>query len=960
MDAMTGTSRCPLLIGRDELLDLADRRLDDVEAGRGQFLLVAGEAGIGKTRFLDAIWQKAEERGFLAAGGFVAPQDHDVPAASILDMARSMLRQPRFEALGRELLTLADHVIDGDYVRRRRQLVMDVVDQMLAALPEKTLFVFEDLQWTDDLSLEIIAELARRSRDRKVFMTAGYRTDETLGITLRDYRSRLLTQRIAEEVRLTPLSREDTALVTTLILDTGLPAPREVVDAVYERTDGIPLHIEELLGALSADARANGLAIREATVPDTIEDAVLSRLRHRSPEAQKVAQAGAIIGRCFVPEVLAGIMDVRPETLDEPLQELIDHFVLEPPGARGLYDFRHQLLRDAIYRSVSVGDRRRYHARAGEFGTQLEGHSEIHSSVHFERAGLKRRAFETALSGAREASRMSAHREATDLYRRAVDNMPGDLDAAERGAILDEAAGEAGNVEDHAMAIEMTNLAVEAHLEAGNPVAALFSKGLLVNIDRRECGPMSERLATLEAMNAELDGLPESDLTKLVRADIALSLGISLTDKRDFAAAKAAFEVSRAIGNEVGDPDYVLVADWKEAVMAVIEGDVQGGVEAISRVATGAERDGLEATGVSSYRDAALMAAFAMDYRSAHHWLAAGLRYSDSIEQSHCSHVMRSTSALVSWAEGEWDRAVTESSQAMADRGCRRASEFARHVMGYEAMGRGDLAEAEAILKPALELGESSELIEMILPSLWGLAEVALQSGDPVRAFALAEDALARAVAMGERLLFVPFVVTGVRAAQAAGRPGAGETFLAAAAALLAPIPDVAAPALDHGRGLVALAEGSTGIARDALERAVAGWDAKGRIWEGTWARLDLANTLTRTNRFADALSLAVEARAVASRLNARVLADRADAIQRMARGRVATEEPWRPLTAREFAVAQLVSEGYTNAEIADSLGIAPKTASSHVEHILAKLGASRRAEIASWASAIERSPLPN
>src|SRR5215831_19331108 len=156
MDAMTGTSRCPLLIGRDELLDLADRRLDDVEAGHGQFLLVAGEAGIGKTRFLDAIWQKAEERGFATAGGFVAPQDHDVPAASILDMARSMLRQPAFESLGRELLTLGDHVIDGDYVRRRRQLVMDVVDQVLAAVPDKTLLLFEDLQWTDDLSLEII------------------------------------------------------------------------------------------------------------------------------------------------------------------------------------------------------------------------------------------------------------------------------------------------------------------------------------------------------------------------------------------------------------------------------------------------------------------------------------------------------------------------------------------------------------------------------------------------------------------------------------------------------------------------------------------------------------------------------------------------------------------------------------------------------------------------------------
>ena len=78
-----------------------------------------------------------------------------------------------------------------------------------------------------------------------------------------------------------------------------------------------------------------------------------------------------------------------------------------------------------------------------------------------------------------------------------------------------------------------------------------------------------------------------------------------------------------------------------------------------------------------------------------------------------------------------------------------------------------------------------------------------------------------------------------------------------------------------------------------------------------------------------------------------------------MARGHVADDEPWRPLTAREFAVARLVAEGLTNAEIADSLGIAPKTASSHVEHILAKLGASRRAEIATWASHVDSPSVP-
>jgi DNA-binding CsgD family transcriptional regulator len=321
---------------------------------------------------------------------------------------------------------------------------------------------------------------------------------------------------------------------------------------------------------------------------------------------------------------------------------------------------------------------------------------------------------------------------------------------------------------------------------------------------------------------------------------------------------------------------------------------------------------------------------------------------------------MRATSALTYWAEGDWDASASEAGQAMADRGCRRASELSRHALGYEAMGRGELEKAASILEPALALGEESETLEMILPPMWGLAELVLQAGDPARALEISNDALQRADERSERLLFVPFVVTGVRAAQAAGRPLQAATFLSAAEALLAPIPSVAGPALDHGRGLVALTEGSTGIAREALERAIAGWDARHRVWEGTWARLDLATCLTRTGRFADALSLAIEARGVAARLDSPALADRADALQRLARGRVATEEPWRPLTAREFAVARLVSEGYTNAEIADSLGIAPKTASSHVEHILAKLGASRRAEIATWASAIDRSPLPH
>jgi DNA-binding CsgD family transcriptional regulator len=260
-------------------------------------------------------------------------------------------------------------------------------------------------------------------------------------------------------------------------------------------------------------------------------------------------------------------------------------------------------------------------------------------------------------------------------------------------------------------------------------------------------------------------------------------------------------------------------------------------------------------------------------------------------------------------------------------------------------------------LSAALSVGEESGAVDLVLPPLWGLAEAALLADRPEQAAARCHDAQERARATGERALLVPFVVTGVRAEQAAGRPAEAEAWLAACVEHLLSMPAVARPALDHGKGLVALAAGATGVARHALETAVEGWDERGRVWEATWARLDLANCLTRLNRFADAVALAVEARAVASQLDSRPLAERADALHRMARGHGSVDEPWRPLTAREFEVARLITEGLTNAEIARELSIASKTASSHVEHILAKLGASRRAEIAAWASSVERAP---
>ncbi|HKF85412.1 MAG TPA: AAA family ATPase [Candidatus Limnocylindrales bacterium] len=944
----------PLLVGRDELLQLAERRIQEVAAGRGHLLLVAGEAGVGKTRLLGAIRRRAVADGFRDSAGDLAPYDRQVPLASILDLARTMTQVDAFGSLGRELLVL-QRGQGADALGHRRVLVHEIADRIVAAIDRPTLLAFDDLQWADELSLEVIGELARRGRERPLLLVAGYRLGELPpGSIQREWRSRLLSQRFAEEVRLRPLTRDETALVTTLILGTGMPAPRDVVQAVWERTDGIPLHIEELLAALDEQARGDGRAIREAHVPDTIEDAVLARYGRLSPDARAVARAGAVIGRCFVPEVVAGLLDRPVNELDGPLGELVEESFLYPFNFldRGYYDFRHQLLRDALYGTVQAAELRRLHARAGEFGGLIDGSSEIHASVHFERAGLRAQAYRAAVAGAQAASAVSSRHEAFELFARAVANLPDGLTAVERADLYESYCDAAFAVDDVPVAEETCRLARHWNLEAGRALEAAMDLLNLAGVYRRDVRPGAHRRALIAQAGTEIAALPEGPETWLAMSDVRLFEGIVELDRANLEAADVLFEEARELRRRSGSDDTSDI-DFTAATSDVIAGRGSDGIEEMLRIAREARGARVEGTGVTAFRWAAATALRVLDYPTARIGLTEGLRYADEIEQSYCRHVLAATSAHVAWTEGRWDDAVGIASIELVERGSRRGTLGSRDALGLVALGRGELDRARSLFEASLEIGRPTEEVDLVLPATWGLAETALLAGDPTGAMRHCEDAVALALAGDERSLLVPFVVTGVRASLAARRPDVAEDWLARMRDLLAAWTIIAAPAIDHGEGLVRTSAGSTVAARHALERAVRGWDELGRTWEGLWARLDLAACLLRSNRDAEAVSAIRDVAGRADALGSAPLRDRAEELEVVARSRGAEEEPWRPLTAREFEVARLVSGGLTNAAIGEALGLSPRTVGAHIEHILAKLGFTRRAEIAAWVASM-------
>jgi DNA-binding CsgD family transcriptional regulator/tetratricopeptide (TPR) repeat protein len=955
--------QCPVIVGRDDILERFDEVVATTLKGRGTTLFLSGQAGLGKTRLMRAAIRKAEAAGIRVDGGSVAPQDQQVPLASIREFATGLRGNPNWGTLRDDLLAI-DGKHDGDSLGSRRLIVRAAADRILEAVDRPTMLVFSDLHWTDEMSLEVIGELARHTPDRPLFLLCDYRADEfpTSAHALhREWRSRLLSQRQAEEIRLRKLTLDETGVATTLILGGELPAPRDVVAAVHERTNGIPLHVEELLAALSDEERADGRLIREAHVPDTIGDAVLARIERLSEDARAVVQAGAVVGRCFSPDVLAGIMERPLGELEPPIQELVDAALLHPFDYidKGYYDFRHQLLRDAIYGAMPPSLLRRYHARAAEFVMTLEASNVVHASRHYERAGLRPQAFRTSLTAARDASRISARHEAFELYQRAVANMPPDLTIEEQADLLAAYSGAANAIERNHESVAAAAQARQLYIKAGKPVQAADMLGMTATGPARDGSPTTAVHEINLQVLAELDALPPTDGVDQYRA---LYLAMVANDHllmSEYEKARAAIEASNEIAERIGDRELILENDLTRARLDIIEGRYETGLRDGLQAAREARDAGYESVGVTGYRNLGVVAARIMDARSAEAAIEEGLQYADAIEQSHCRQMIATTLAILDWASGNWDAADERARHELVDRGCVRGTIGSLDAIGLVALGRGRLEEARRWLEESLATGRRMNEVPYILTPLWGLAEAELAAGDAARGAERCEEAWAIAVAARERALMIPFVVTGTRALIAARRPDDADRWVAQVREFLRGWEPIAGAALSHAEGLVRLAGGSTGAAREALERAVRGWDERNRLWESSWARLDLAQCLMRANRFADAATQLHDVRAIAERLGSLPLHARAEELGRAARGRGAEDEPWRPLTVREFEVARLIADGLTNGEIAEALDIAPKTASSHVEHILAKLGVTRRAEIAAWTATVAKVEAP-
>ena len=447
------------LVGREEELALLLRRWSKAKTGEGQVVLLSGEAGIGKSRLTAGLLEHLAAEPHTRLRYFCSPQHPDstlypiisqmeraaglahgdTPQAK-LDKLDAVLAQTststRDAALFAEMLSLPN---DGRYPalepdpQRQRQRTLEALNLQMEVLSRShpVLTIVEDVHWSDPTSLELFGRTVDRIKILPVLLVVTFRPEFNAPWSGRSHVTSLALNRLGE--------RETAAIIAHLVGNKELPV--DVMAEIVERTDGIPLFVEEMTKAV-LEAESEGEARQTATVmpspalavPPSLHASLMARLDRLGP-AKEVAQIGAAIGREFSYPLLAAVVGRPERELQSSLDRVVAAGLLFQQGLppHGTYLFKHALVQDAAYGTLLRQPRRALHARIaealeGQFADIVESQPEL-LARHCTEAGLIERAVPMWVQAGSNAARTSASTEALRHFNKALDlvrSMPDD------------------------------------------------------------------------------------------------------------------------------------------------------------------------------------------------------------------------------------------------------------------------------------------------------------------------------------------------------------------------------------------------------------------------------------------------------------------------------------------------------------------------------------------------------
>jgi len=474
-EALHGQRVTPL-IGREHQLAMLLERWSWAKDGDGQVVLIAGEAGIGKSRLIHALREKLAGEPHFALSYFCSAYHTNSalhPVVAQLERAAGFAshdeagdRLAKLEALlaqGAEKLDEAAPLVgallgvpsDERYPalnlspQRQKQRTFEVLMEQLAGLARQrpVLQLYEDLHWADPSTLELLDMVVERARALPVLLVVTHRPQFSPPWSGQAHVTALPLNRLGR--------RQGAAMA--LQVTGGKALPPEILDQILERTDGVPLFVEELTRTLLESGLMTDAGdhyeltgpLPPLAIPANLHDSLMARLDRLAP-VKELAQIGAVIGREFSHELLAVVADRPQEQLENWLDQLVASELVfrrgAPPDAT--YSFKHALVKDVAYQSLLKSRRQQLHARVAQvFEARFPGVVETQPELlayHLTEAGLDARAADAWARAGRAALGRSAMREAANSLSRAVGLLRGMPSSADRQRLELELLGALG------------------------------------------------------------------------------------------------------------------------------------------------------------------------------------------------------------------------------------------------------------------------------------------------------------------------------------------------------------------------------------------------------------------------------------------------------------------------------------------------------------------------------------
>jgi DNA-binding NarL/FixJ family response regulator len=948
-----------LLIGREREQAQLRAWAADALAGRGSLVLLAGEAGVGKTTLA---------RRALAGSGLevlegVGVQGGTSAFGPVVEVLRAHLRiegggplveGPLAAHLALLLPELGPPAAEGD-----RATLFEAIRLALAAIAARrpAALLLDDLQWADDATLELLAALARSLDTQPLLVLGAFRSDELpRDHPIRRLRSELRRAGRLRQVTVEPLEAEATAALLERTLGAAGPSLRR---AVFDRTDGVPFFVNELGSALAASGRLEagpyGLELLEGEdvpLPDSVRDAVLLRAAGLSDDARVAVLTAAVAGQTFDPELVTAVAGL-PEWPDELLRQGI---VAE--AAPGRMAFRHALVRDAFYGEVPWTRRVALHRAVAE---RLEAThaAPVVVAEHWALGRRPEQARASLLVAAEAFCAVHAYRDAERTTRRALELWPEERDEGTGGArldVLERLAGCAELAGDLAEAGTIWREVADGRRREGDPFPLGTAQRRLAAVLELQ-GRWQEALASRE----QAAGAFTAAGLEAEAAAERLASAAHLRSAGSFRAALSLLETAGRQARAAGRVDLQARILGQEGNVRARMGEGQDGIELVRAGLAMALEHGLTGPAAEIYQRLADSLEHTGDYPAAKEAYDEAFSFCAANAQEPTAQLCLGCLTAVLRQTGDWERAVTLGRQVIASTDATlHARAVATGMLGLILGLRGQTRRARPLLLEALTLARRIELAPVELLSTWGLAIVDQSEG-------ATESAVGHCWAVLERWRQTEdrhYAIAPLRWATtffAESGDAAGTRTCAAALAQIAADAgqDEAMSALAHALGETALLDGGAEQAADQFARALALLQGLDVPFDRAESQRRAAAALAALGRREEAVEQLVAAHRTARRLGARPLVERltghledlGERAERRLGRRAVVQVANGGLTRREVEVVRLVGMGHTNREIARELFLSPRTVEMHVGSILVKLDCRSRADAARRAS---------